>query len=220
MRYLLLILLCFATAIQTGSGAAFFGRPAAGGGPTTLFTDDFNRGDSTSIGATWVEVHNDAAIVGNKVRVGTGSSSPGMVFTTTTAMAATADVTVQVTQASAVGDGGPCARVTESDATPTMYAIDLFSGSMELHRFNNSAVGTLEATGSITQVANGVIKLVVSGSGATVTCTGFYQGAQIWTTGDTEANRITAAGQTGIHQWDSSGTATIRDYDDFSVTTP
>lgn len=37
MRCLLLIYLCFATAVQTGNGASYFARPAAGGGGAIAF---------------------------------------------------------------------------------------------------------------------------------------------------------------------------------------
>lgn len=183
---------------------------------TVIFSDNFNRADSDTVDATnWTEV-TDVDILSNQVRgvIASGGAWP-IIYTTTSAHAAIADVKVTVTQVESTGDGGPCARVTESDATPTMYSLDAFSNTLETLRYNNSATATVLQSSSITSVANGVVALQVTGSGATVTLKAYYQGVQVGADiSDSSASRITAAGQTGIQIF---ATGADGDYDDFSV---
>jgi hypothetical protein len=184
---------------------------------SAVFTDDFNRANNTALGANWNEARNDSSINTNRMRLGVYTTlGASLVLTTTTAHAAIADCKVQVTQVSGSGDGGPVARVTNSGATPTYYAVDVYTGACETYRHDAAAAGTLLRTAAITQVANGVIALQVSGTGATVTLKQFYQGTQRGAdVSDTSANRITSATQTGIYNWATS--AANCDYDDFSV---
>lgn len=64
-----------------------------GGGPvSTLFSDDFNRADSTTLGNNWVEVTADWAIVSNTLRV--SSTAFGDYVINTTSLG-TADYEVQ-----------------------------------------------------------------------------------------------------------------------------
>lgn len=182
----------------------------------TLFSDDFNRADNTSLGANWTELNGDSQILSNRLRFATSTSGAVRVNTTVSAHAATADVKVTVTQVSSSGDGGPCARDSgDNDTAPTMYAVDVYTGTCEIYRHDNSLSGTLLRTASITQVANGVIALEVSGTGATVTLKQYYQGSQRGADAtDSTANRITSANRTGAYNWVS---ATDGDYEDFLV---
>jgi hypothetical protein len=184
---------------------------------SAVFTDDFNRANNTALGANWNEARNDSSINTNRMRLGVYTTlGASLVLTTTTAHAAIADCKVQVTQVSGSGDGGPVARVTNSGATPTYYACDVYTGACEIYRHDAAASGTLLRTTAVTQVANGVIALQVSGTGGTVTLKQFYQGTQRGAdVSDTSANRITSATQTGIYNWATS--AVNCDYDDFSV---
>lgn len=180
---------------------------------SVIFTDAFTRADSTALGANWTELSGDSQILTNRLRLpAPPGSNPMSATTTTSAHAAIADCKVQVTQVSVSGDGGPIARVVNN---LNLYAVDVYTGRCELYRHDNTGSGTLLGSGvSITQVANGVIGLEVSGAGATVTVKSYYQGVLKETVGDASANRITTARQTGVYNWASAANA---DYDDFSV---
>lgn len=74
-------------------------RPAAGGGGAA-FSDDFNRADSTSLGANWTEQTSDIEIFSNTFRIVSGS------FVNTVAIFNTATTTVnQYAQFSVTADG-------------------------------------------------------------------------------------------------------------------
>jgi hypothetical protein len=51
----------------------------------TTFTDDFNRADSTSLGANWVEVSGDWSIISNQLS--SGSAGGTIILRAATAMA-------------------------------------------------------------------------------------------------------------------------------------
>lgn len=185
---------------------------------SVLFADTFTRGDNDALGANWTEINGNWQIATNKLQVETQvSTPPTVVLTTSSAHAAVADVKVTVTQASATGDGGPVARWTGGDVTSHGYACDVFSNSCDINRYDTSEIGVLLRTASITQVADGVIALEVSGTGAAVTLKQYYQGTQRGADYvDSSANRITTADRTGVHNF---GTAP-QDYDDFQVEDP
>jgi len=187
-----------------------------------IFSDDFNRANADLLGANWqAEVtvsgtSGDVDIVSNRAQCTTkGTGSFVYVATTTTGHAALADCKVQVTQVQSGSDGAPAARITEADATPTMYVTDIFTNTLETLRYNNSGTSTSLQSSGVTSVANGVAALQVTGSGATVTLKAFYQGVQVGADiSDASGSRITAAGQTGIVYYVANPNG---DYDDFSV---
>jgi hypothetical protein len=183
-----------------------------------LFSDNFNIADTSSLGANYTEAQGDSAIVSNKIRIGSiNGSVPGILLTTTSAHPDTTDVAVSATQAATGSDGGPFARCTDSDTTPTLYGVDSYPATIEIYRHDNNGVGTLLRTSANTQAANAIVRLEVTGTGATVTLKQFYNGVQKGAdASDGSANRITTAGRTGIYNWVNGGT-TARDYDDFLV---
>jgi len=84
------------------AAAALQGQPA--GGPTTLFSDDFNRSNSTNLGTNWTEVEDNSSISSNQLLLGVGGFSS--VITTTNAHADTANITATAKHVSATVDGG------------------------------------------------------------------------------------------------------------------
>jgi hypothetical protein len=211
--------LVIANSISGGSGRIL--HPISGG--AAVFTDDFNRADSDTVSATnWgAEISGggtgaDLDILTNQLRgVSKGSGSFALIGTTTTAHAAIADCYSQITQVQSGGDGAAMVRLTEYDATPTMYVCNVFSNTIETLRYNNSSSSTSLQSSAVTSANNGVIKLQVTGSGATVTLKAYYQGSQVGADiSDTNASRITAAGQTGVVIYTIGADG---DYDDFSV---
>jgi hypothetical protein len=187
---------------------------------SVIFSDDFNRADSTNLGGNWSEASGDSSINTNRLRAGIWAASvPGQALTTTSAHSAIADCKVTITQhkTGSNADGGPIARVATSGSSPKMYTCDVYTGRCELYRHDSSNTGTLLGSGvAITQAADKVIALEVSGTGATVTVKSYYDGVQQESVGDTSANRITSANQTGVYNWRSVSDGDC-DYDDFSV---
>lgn len=185
---------------------------------SVIFSDNFNTGTEPNT-TNWLERSgDDLDLVGSKVRgISKGAGlSFALMTTTTAAHAAIADCKVTLTQASASGDGAPAARVTDADTAPTMYACNIFANTLETLRYNNSNSPTVLQSSGVTSVANGVVALEVTGTGATVTLKAYYQGSQVGANiSDTSASRIVSAGQTGVIVYDL--TSTVADYDDFSV---
>lgn len=172
---------------------------------STLFSDNFNRANSTNLGTSWNEDNLDWSIVSNQLTTPVvGGATPAVVSTTSTAMTAVADMSVQVTQVTLTNaDGGPIARRT---AVGVMYTLDCYLGNLDLYRHSALGTNVLIASTTITRVANGVLRLETQGTALRA----FYQGVQKHNTTD---SNITAAGQGGVYSWDGHADA----YDDFSV---
>lgn len=194
---------------------------------SVLFSDPFTRADSTSLGANWTEENSnsltsDWAILSNALR-NVNNANPSFARTTTSAHAAVADVAVSVTQiANTVSDGGPAARCDtgtpiSGGATDVQrqYSVDCYSTVIETYRYDAGTGTVLLRTATVTKLANAVVRLEVTGTGATVTLKQFYNGVQQGAdVSDGAATRVTAAGQTGITAWSNQATA---DWDDFLV---
>jgi hypothetical protein len=183
---------------------------------STLFSDNFTRADNATVDATnWQEnTAGDWSIVSNRVRAIAGTG-PMTCLTTASAHAGTTDVKVSATQVSSSGDGGPVARWTAgtSGATSTGYVLDAAPGVCEIYRFDGTATGVLLRTSVQSLVANAILRLEVTGTGATVTLKQFYNDVQKGAdASDGSASRIVTAGRTGIHSW---ATGANGDYDDF-----
>jgi hypothetical protein len=179
-----------------------------------VFSDNFNRPDSTNLGANWTELNGDSSIAGNQLTLPSFSSgNPISVRTTTTAHAALANCKVTITQVEAgSADGGPVARLIGANK---MYAVDTYTGRCEIYRHDLSPTGTLLGSGAnITQVAGSVISIETSGQGPSVSVKSYYQGSLIESINDNSSNRILNAGQTGVYNWAPAGSS---DYDNFSV---
>lgn len=181
-----------------------------------LFADDFNTGSEPNA-TNWTESVGSWNLTGQRLR----STGMGLAIcqTTSSAHAAEANAKVTITQRTTTGDGGPVARCTEADATPTLYMCDVWSNKCEIIRHNNSGTGTVLRTVDITRVADAVAKLEVSGTGSTVTLRQYYNGVQQGADYlDGDASRITSAGRTGVLVWIGQADGGDRgDYDNFLV---
>lgn len=167
-----------------------------------LFTDNFNRANAADLGSNWQNADANWDLDTNTAEA-QGNTDGMFVRTATAAHADTADVKVTATQGTTAADGGPLARCTAVGASPTAYVCDSYATDLvEIYRHNASPTGTLLRTATVTRVANGVIALEVSGTGATVTLKQYYQGTQRGAdVNDTAANRLTTAGRTGLFNW-------------------
>jgi hypothetical protein len=192
-----------------------------------VFSDDFNRADAPTLGTKWTlggENSVAARIASNRARIWTtGINFPETAMANSTAHGAIADQKVQVTQVATGSDGGPVARVVASTivangTNPNLYGLDSYGTVCEIYRQDTGGTaGALLRTGTVTKVANAVLRLEVTGTGATVTLKQFYNGTQVGAdASDGTASRITTAGQSGIYAWQPADTTTW-DWDDFSV---
>lgn len=179
-----------------------------------IFSDDFNR---ASLGTTnWSDETGTWSIESSTI-LACSTGSFRVLNTTTTAHAAIADVMVTAKRASATGDWGIIARSSMSGATSTTgncYIFNIYeTDTVEFIRRIGNTSNTIGTAFTGVPHANGdTYSLKVTGSGATVTLTGYINGVQVATVGDTAGNRITVAGQTGFVGFNSSSR-----YDDFSV---
>jgi hypothetical protein len=193
----------------------------------TLFTDDFNRADTDvpHVGV-WSEVGGDWAIDTQRLQHKTtlGGELPDEIACI--GLGDVLDVAVTVTQVNSGGNGGPLARYSgqnlyvDANCLADGYAVQVYSGTaIEIYRYKTGVGASLLRTATITQVANGVIRLEVTGSGATVTLKQFYNGVQQGADAeDTGPGRITVAGFTGVHSFLESDTpGGVGDYDNFLV---
>lgn len=175
----------------------------------TLFTDDFNRADSSDLGTNWAEDNGNPAILTNRLRIPSDGGSAWVARTTTTAHAAAADVKVTVVIVTGTGaDGGPVAR--KSATAGTFYALDIYhngsSWRADIYRYNASYASAAAnvAGANITHVAGDTYRFEVQGTALRA-----YRNGSLIVSG-TDAT-ISAAGQTGCHAW-----STV-DFDDFQA---
>lgn len=173
-----------------------------------LFNDAFTRANAGTLGATWnSDTDSNWDLSGNAA---VGQDVGGLVTTTTSAHAATADVKVTVTQVGSSGDGGVAARITAaSAASRTGYATYVSASGINCYRHNSGVDTLLIAGAAITQVANGVIAMQIVGSALEI----WYQGVSKGTA--TDGSPLSTAGRTGMVTW--SGIGTNSTYDDFQV---
>lgn len=85
IKNIISILLCFVWLTATHRAAAqgyYFARPAAGGG-LAAFSDNFDRANSTTLGANWTEDDPDLDIFSNTLRIVDGGFAQTYAFHTT-----------------------------------------------------------------------------------------------------------------------------------------
>ncbi|WP_406122953.1 hypothetical protein OHQ89_12395 [Streptomyces canus] len=145
----------------------------------TTFTDDFNRADSTSLGANWVEVSGDWSIISNQLSSG---SAGGTIILRATGAMATNDNSAQVKIAAtaAVSHGVWCrgnSTITQgylwrNDGT-SWNLFSVVGGSfVSVGSFAGAAVAgdvaKIQAVGStITGYVNGVARVTVTNTAVT-----------------------------------------------------
>lgn len=172
----------------------------------TLFSDPFTRADNTNVGANWSEDQSSGGtsweISSNQLKCPStsGPANADIASTTSTAMAAVADMKVTVKIVTGAGwDGGPIARKVSN----TFYALDIYiSGAQwkaDLYRFTSLTASTLIATSNITaHAANDSYRLELQGTA--LRSYRIRSGVETALTTGTDSN-ITAAGQAGVHSW-------------------
>lgn len=187
---------------------------------SVIFSDTF---DAVLDGTNWVQQNNTWAWQsGGVVRCTATSASPHLLRTTTSAHAAIANCRATLTQKNGAGgaDSGVMVRdSTAAGASNTCYyhLLVAASNTSSIFRRNAGTDTLVGASDTIVSVANGVVAIEASGTGATVTLKKFYQGVQVLgDLSDTSGSRIVSTGQCGVFNW-NNGNNTNTDFDNFIV---
>lgn len=166
--------------------------------PTMEFSDNFNRADSTNLGASWTETTGtDIQISTNKL---ISSSAPCEALVAT--IISSADAYTQVKWV-----GG-----LTGSARPGLYVrgdADLSDGYMAQFRYSNSDIllyrkvagsftAVLDGTTSITYSANDVLRFEVETTGGNPVLRAYVNGVLKETYTDTDGTKITTAGYAGL----------------------
>jgi hypothetical protein len=181
----------------------------------TTYTDDFNRADSTGLGAGWSTVFGSGFDVASNQCRGTNATNSG----TRARYQSDVSSSDHYTQANNVSYGdsaalsaGVCARYSNSADTSYAWVLRLgATPSRRLFRFSAST-GTLLASDSVTSVT-GVVKIEVNGSSIKV----YVGGVEVTALATTDTS-ITSGTRGGINgqQHPTSTTRTV--HDDFEIT--
>lgn len=173
---------------------------------STLFTDTFDRADSTGLGANWVHNEGEWRIVSNVARpMELGDGSDGSARTDTAAHASIADMRASALLRSTLTGSVPglIVRLTSSD---TYYFGQILASGLAEIWLQNAGVWTLISTGSGgAQSTGSSYTFDVSGS----TLRFFQNSSLLLSATDTS---ITAAGRAGFY-----GSATTWEWDNFVV---
>ena len=169
-------LVCSAQIAITGNarltGNIFLGQtnPPAGGGGLAAFSDDFNRANSSALGANWSEDDPDLDIFSNTLRIVDGSGS----YPPTLAIYNTATTTVnQYVQFTVATSGGyPVIALRYADASSAYYQIEF--DATTAYWSHVASVG-----GTATAIANGAFSGIAAGEIVSVTITGTGTGTVI-----------------------------------------
>lgn len=185
------------------------------------FTDNFNRTNSSTLGGNW------SRILGSTGRIfsnmyGASDNTENREKNTSVSLA---EVTVTgVLVDSTVGASCQLMSRLQSDGS---HYLGLFSTTtsntkvaFDVYRFSGGGytqIGT--ASAQLNKTTSGVCKFTVSGTGATVSFSGTYNGsAYTFTATDTSASRITAAGAVGIRM-DTGLKGSVDDFTAYANTT-
>lgn len=182
-----------------------------------LFTDDFNRADSTNMGAAWSEALGGWEISSNEANP-TDGATECLCVTTTSGHAAVADV--QVSTKIKIANSGDQGVVFRKTAATTYYLVqgEWSNSRMALWvRVTGTwtLLNTWPASGFGGLVDGAILKVAMLGSRITIHYNGTLVGEWLTTT-------ITGAGQTGMRSWQAASTGRFDDFlvEDAEVTTP
>ncbi len=177
-------------------------------------SDNFDRGDSATLGANWTLSTGSGSDLKIVTNVASNAAASICLTSYTAATPASADHFSQVTLTLIQGatDDGPGPAVRVLTGSVTGYFVQCNTTEIKLYRVVNGANFTTGSGGGSTHFATysgdgapaantDVIRLEVSGTGATVSLTVKKNGATIITATDTDATRLVATGNWGL--WSS-----------------
>lgn len=172
-------------------------------------TDDFNRADSTDLGANWSKFVGDLNIYSNTLKTitRTGYWIGARYLTTPT----TTEQYAQFYSAYYQNDMGICLRWQNST---TFYACRFRTSDILFMRGDGGTDPTLllDSADTATGATGHTYKFSVTGTGATVTLKSYYDGTETFSYDDTAAGRIVSNGYVGVFAY-----GTNAQYDNFDV---
>ena len=180
-----------------------------------MASDNFDRANSGTLGANWTNSSgsgNQYDIVSNQASNEGGNPC---LEAYTAATPGSADYYSQVTLKTIAGttDEGPGPAVRMSTAALTGYFLQCNTTEVRIYRVVAASYTQMGADFAAA-AANDVVKLTVSGTGATVTLEYFKNGASQGTRSDSDASRITATNNWGM--WYAGGSVHSFAVDDWS----
>lgn len=189
--------------------------------PTESVSDNFNRADSSSLGANWLEFGDyDITIDANRASL-TGNNT----FALYVGGASWVDQRVTFEYITRATDGaqecGPAGRMSGTTvANARCYACTIGKdGSghfVKLWRRDVNSSVVLATSAAYALLPNDIVVLEIAGAGATVSLTGKVNGVTKVTYSDTDGNRITGAGKGGMATMLTDGTTTQK-WDNWSA---
>lgn len=192
--------------IWLGGLGKIFSQPIISGG-ANLFSDNFNRADSDTIGADWTERDGDFDIVTNAVQCITNAAVAVVYWST---VVSTADYTVQavlVNVADVGNDIGVCGRRVNNGAADSNFYAAIQEPNWLILYLRSGGSWFTQALVAQAKVNGDVIKLSMNGSTIKV----IYNGVEKISITD---SNLSAAGNAGISAGDS---AISQRWDDFTV---
>jgi len=173
-----------------------------GGGP---FTDDFTRSNG-GLGGNWTTITGlNAMQIDTLAASGTVIGDSSGAYWSANALGTDHYAQVSIDRSSGAEGLGPCVRVDTSTMSGyCWYANGMGATSRDLYRIVSGTFTLLSSSTSGANTNGDVLKLVVSGTGATVTISCYRNGSldtSIGTSGvvsDTDATRLTGGTHAGI----------------------
>lgn len=176
-------------------------------GSVNVFTDNFNRSNSSTLGANWSEALGNWSIASNRLQAPTSGTGPFECVTTTSAHAAKVHQTVQVTHVTGSAfDGGIIARFLN---TSNFYSVYVSAGNIGVYKCVSGSFSQVGSNVAVTITANSVIKFQVGDGNSASAIKVWYNGTLTHTLSDSS---ITSAGQAGVF-----GYTTSQQFEDFAV---
>jgi len=189
-------------------------------------SDDFNRADSTSLGADWTQNRGNHDIAANRMKTATNQS--GVSHAAFTGVAPTsADMYVKAIKRGG-GSDNHTLGVGARQKSAAFGSFDAYIAELDLGadvvRLSRTVAGSATelATASVTLVndVDYTLEIRVSGTGATVSITVLRNDSQVITYDDSATSRITATNYAGVYDTVNAASATKRvETDDFEFGT-
>ena len=169
-------------------------------GGTQLFSDDFNRANETPLVGNWTRPSGTSPefnLSGNTVVPG-NSTVDTISYRNDVTWPADQYMQAKITASGANAGSGPGVACRMDTVNKTFYwAVIDNAGNINIDRANSGTFANI-GTRTVTYAAGGVLKLEVTGTGATVTLKVFYQGSQVGADmTDTSGSRL-LSGKGGI----------------------
>ena len=166
----IVVFLCSATLALANPLIFLSGRPPVAAPSGVNFSDNFNRADSTNLGANWTEASGDAEIVSNIMRLMTGGYADNFMIYTGTATS-TVDQYVKFTiEAAFTADARfPCVVFRYTNTSTPFYVVffNVNGDNLTWQRYATTAgaATVIETSGTLAIATGDIFGVTISGTG-------------------------------------------------------